>query len=288
MLQACGDDGGGGGGEASAPTTAPTTATEEQPTVEAPATEVAITARDYSFDMPATFDGGLTTLTFTNAGAEPHLAVFATIAPGKTFDEVTAAITAPPSPEPPAGPPPFTELAGFPTADPGVDRTISLKLPAGDYAVFCPLPSPDGTSHAAKGMVSQVTIAEGIDGELPASVGTVEAVDFAFANVPALEAGTNVVRLSNRGRQIHEINLVELGPATTIDEVVAWFKEPTGPPPMRSLSGVAVSPGTEGTAEFELEPGSNYAFICAIPDFLGDFQPHVTKGMFTTPFTATS
>ncbi len=263
---------------------APTTATEEQPTVEAPATDVSITANDYSFDPPSTFDGGLTSLSFTNAGTEPHLAAFASLAPGTTLEEVRAALSAPPALGPPAGPPPFTEVAGFPSADPGV----AGKLPAGDYVVHCPLPSPDGTSHTAKGMITQVTVGEGPDGPLPTSIGTVEAVDFGFTSVPSLQAGTNVVRLNNRGKQPHEINLVELGPGTTIDDVLAWFKEPAGPPPMRSLSGVAVSPGTEGTAEFELERGSTYALICAIPDFLGDFQPHVTKGMFTTPFTAGS
>ena len=285
LLPGCGNGGDGGDdtGGAGTPTT-PTTQVEDEPTLEAPTNEVAITARDYSFDIPAAFDGGLTQMTFRNEGTEPHLAVFAAIAPGKTFEEVTAAITAPPSPEPPTGPPPFTELAGFPTAAPGVGGKIAVNLPAGDYAVFCPIPSPDGTSHAAKGMVSQVTVGEGPEGELPASVGTVEAVDFAFANVPALEAGTNVVRLSNRGRQIHEINLVELGPDTTIDEVVAWVGQREGPPPMRQLTGVVINPGAEATAELELERGSTYALICEIPDFLGDFQPHATKGMFTTPF----
>jgi hypothetical protein len=48
---------------------------------------------------------------------------------------------------------------------------------------------------------------------------------------------------------------------------------------------VAVKPGDEGTAEIELKAGSTYAFVCVIPDVLGDFAPHIVKGMFTQPFT---
>lgn len=55
---------------------------------------------------------------------------------------------------------------------------------------------------------------------------------------------------------------------------------------MRSLGGVAVKPGEEGTTTLELTAGTTYAFVCAIPDTRGDFAPHVTKGMFTQPFTA--
>ncbi len=129
-----------------------------------------------------------------------------------------------------------------------------------------------------------MTVAEGTEGELPASVGTVQAIDLGFTSVPTLEAGTNVVRLSNKGKQIHEIKPHRLNRDTTIEEVVAWVKQPGGPPPMRFLSAVASNPGAEATTEFELERGSNYAFVCVIPDVLGDFQPHPTKGMFTTPF----
>ncbi|MDQ4091834.1 MAG: hypothetical protein M3163_16290 [Actinomycetota bacterium] len=53
---------------------------------------------------------------------------------------------------------------------------------------------------------------------------------------------------------------------------------------MTSLGGVAVKPGEEGVARMELKRGSTYAFVCAIPDVLGDFALHITKGMFTSSF----
>ncbi len=94
-----------------------------------------------------------------------------------------------------------------------------------------------------------------------------------------------MVGLRNDGKQLHEINLVELAPGKTVDDVVKWYRQPAGPPPMASLGGVAVKPGEEGVTTLELKSGSTYAFVCAIPDVLGDFAPHVTKGMVTAPFT---
>ncbi len=248
-------------------------------------TEMTITGRDYAFDIPASFKGGLIKFSYVNSGKEPHFAAFARPAPGKTFDDVKAALTAPQSAGPPPGPPPFEDVAGFATADPGVSGSGTFNLPAGEYALYCVIPSPDGTPHAAKGMIQKVTVTPGTEGQLPAAVGTINAIDFALAPLPQLKAGKNVVRLSNKGKQGHEINLVELQPGKKVEDVVKWTDQSSGPPPARFLTGVFTRPGMDATAEFDLKRGSNYAFICAIPDFLGDFKAHATKGMYTGSFT---
>lgn len=130
-------------------------------------------------------------------------------------------------------------------------------------------------------MISEVTVAEGPVGELPEAAGTIVGVDFAYGAVPALRQGPNVVRLRNQGHQFHEINLVAINEGKTIDDVVAWFKRPGGASPMKSLGGGSISPGHETSVGLELDAGSNYAFICGIPDLLGDRALHVTKGMFS-------
>jgi uncharacterized cupredoxin-like copper-binding protein len=247
------------------------------------ATKITVAAADYSFDAPATISGGLVELSFSNRGKELHFAGLAKAAPGKTYEDVKAALTAPPSDTPPTGPPPFEEFAGAPTADPGAGGKMTFNLDPGAYAFFCQIPAPDGISHAAKGMVKELTVTEGTAGTMPQADFSVTATDFAFDSTPALKAGANIVGLRNDGRQLHEINLVELAPDKTVDDVVAWYRQPSGPPPMRSLSGVAVKPGEEGTTTLDLQEGRTYAFICAIPDVLGDFAPHVTKGMSTQP-----
>lgn len=257
----------------------------EEPTAEVAPVKVNVTGRDYAFDIPDTIRGGLVEITFANAGREPHFAGIGRVAQGRTFADVEKALTSPPSAQPPPGPPPFEDIGGVATADPDERARISLNLPAGTYAMYCLIPSPDGVSHAAKGMIKEVTVIEGTEGRLPASVATVTGTDFSLHPLPALEAGVNVVRLRNEGKQLHELNLVELGAGKTVEDVVAWHRQPTGPPPMRFLGGVAIAPGEEATTELEYEAGPNYAFICAIPDFLGDFQPHITKGMYTQAFT---
>jgi len=250
-------------------------------------TTVAVVAKDFSFDAPASIAGGLVEFSFTNQGNEPHFAGFARVAPGKSFGDVEAAMTAPPPAEGPAGPPPFEDFAGIPTADPGTGGRITLNVPAGTYAFFCLIPSPDGVSHAAKGMVKELRVGEAIAGRLPEPDITMVATDFEFDQTPSAEDGSNTVLLRNEGRQLHEVNLVELGSDGSVDDVIAWYGQPAGPPPMRSLAGVAIRPGEEATATMDLKAGSTYAFVCVIPDVLGDFAPHITKGMFTQTIRVT-
>ncbi|MDP8927934.1 MAG: hypothetical protein M3O70_04960 [Actinomycetota bacterium] len=285
-LTACG---GRGEKQEAAPIATETVTTEqdaEEPAAKVAPVKVNVTGKDYDFDVPAIIRGGLVELTFNNAGREPHFARLGKIAQGKTFADVKAALTAPPSGGPPPGPPPFEEFGGFATTGPGGRTRIAFNLPAGDYVMYCMMPAPDGVPHAAKGMIDEVAVIEGTEGSLPPSVGTVIGTDFSLhPPVPTLKAGTNVVRLRNEGRQLHEINLVEFGPGRKVEDVVAWHRQPAGPPPVRYLGGVAIKPGEEAATELELKTGRTYAFICEIPDFLGDFQPHVTKGMYTHAFT---
>jgi uncharacterized cupredoxin-like copper-binding protein len=248
-------------------------------------TEVAIAADDYSFDAPDRIRGGLVELTFTNNGKEPHFAGLAKVLAGKTFEEVEASLAASPSGPPPSERPPYEEVAGLATIDPGRTANLTVNLAPGTYALFCLIPAPDGATHAHKGMVRRLTVTDGSPVALPESVGTVTATDFALTELPGLQPGTNTVRLRNQGKQLHEMNLVELAPGRTVDEVVRWYRSPTGPPPMTSLGGAAVKPGEEGVSTLELRSGRTYAFICVIPDVLGDFVPHLFKGMYTPAFT---
>lgn len=160
------------------------------------------------------------------------------------------------------------------------------KAVPGTYALFCSIPSPDGTPHVAKGMIRELVVSEGRTGEVPASNQTVTATDFALASTGELVPGAQVVKLRNDGRQLHEINLIELPTGRDVGDVLTWLAKPAGPPPHRSRAGVAVKPGAEATTELDLEPGRTYALVCVIPDVLGDRAPHATKGMFTPSFRA--
>ncbi len=54
---------------------------------------------------------------------------------------------------------------------------------------------------------------------------------------------------------------------------------------MASPGGVAVRPGEQGVTTLDLARGSADAFVYVSRDMLGDFAPHIVKGMFTAPFT---
>ncbi len=277
-LVGCGDDDPG----ASAPEESTTTSATTDPQAKV----VEITGKEYAFEAPASIEGGLIEISFTNGGKEAHFAGLAKVAEGKTFDDAKAVLTAPPPDTPPSGPPPFEEYAGAATMDPGAKGRATFNLPAGTYALFCALPAPDGMPHAGKGMIQPLTVTEGIAAAVPEAVATMSATDYALSGSPPTKAGTAVVGIRNQGKQLHEVNLIELMPDKKMEDAVAWFKAPAGPPPMRFLSGVAVKPGEEGTTVFDLEAGSNYALICGIPDALaGDFVPHIVKGMYTPAFT---
>ena len=287
ILVAC-----GGNEEAQQPTEKQSPAEERSPT------KVTIEAQDFRFEMPATITGGLVEVSYINRGKEAHFAGIAKPAAGKSYEDVKAAflaissgpppgepapVGAPPAGPPPAGPPPFEEFAGIATADSGEGNRVTLNLPAGTYAFYCLVPSPDGVSHVAKGMIQEVNVTEGSSGTVEEGDATLVGTDFAYDRGMVEEAGTSVVRLRNEGKQFHEINLVEVPSGKTMDDVIAWHRQMTGPPPVRFLGGVAIKAGEEATATFDLKEGTTYAFICAIPDSLGDFTSHVVKGMYTQP-----
>lgn len=284
VMAACGGD----DDDEAADTDSPTTTAAAAPT------KIALTAKEYAFDVPSTIKGGTVEIAYSNAGKEPHFAAFAKAAPGKTFADVKAALLAPPPGTPgapttaaPAGPAPFEEYAGMAVAGPGVAGSATVPLAAGTYALFCALPAPDGKPHHVKGMIQEVTVTEGARTPLPKAVTTFNATDFALSGAPVRTAGSNIVGIRNTGKQAHEVHLIELNAGKKIEDVVAWFKKSEGPPPAKFLTGPFVKPGEEGTGVFELRAGATYSFICAIPDELGDREPHVTKGMYTPTFQVT-
>lgn len=67
--------------------------------------------------------------------------------------------------------------------------------------------------------------------------------DFGLTQFPELKAGTNIVGLRNDGRQLPEINLIELSPDKTVDDVVKRYTQPSGDPPHITM-GMDTAPFT--------------------------------------------
>ena len=107
---------------------------------------------------------------------------------------------------------------------------------------------------------------------------TVVARDYAFDAADTVPAGRTLVRLVNRGRELHHAYLVRLAAGKTLADLAAALRA-GGPPPAwaHDPGGPnAAAPGGTSAAVVPLEPGA-YALLCVIPS--ADGTPHVMKGM---------
>ena len=60
------------------------------------------------------------------------------------------------------------EFVGAAFAPPGEEQTILLQdLEVGTYTIYCFIPAPDGEPHAAKGMITQLTVTEPVELDVP-------------------------------------------------------------------------------------------------------------------------
>ena len=108
---------------------------------------------------------------------------------------------------------------------------------------------------------------------------TAVATDYHLALPETLTAGPTEFRLENRGRELHHVFIVRLGPGKTANDFAQALKAGGPPPtwaiPMGGPNGV--DPGaTSLTTTVPLTAG-RYAALCIIPG--PDGVPHVMKGM---------
>jgi uncharacterized cupredoxin-like copper-binding protein len=95
----------------------------------------------------------------------------------------------------------------------------------------------------------------------------------------SVPAGLTKITLTNMGKAIHQIQLVELKDGRTFDDVTRALQSPDNPDPswLTYAGGPnAVVPGRSASAFVDLKPG-NYVVICTIANSLG--KPHYTQGM---------
>lgn len=276
--------------------------------------EVMITARDYSFELPAEIAGGLTRVTLVNDGEMDHHAIFIRLNDGVTAEEVEAALAQPDS---------FLlvslgDVLGGPNgpAPGGGAATVIMDLAPGNYEVVCLIPDDEGTPHYMLGMHAAATVTESTSSlTAPEADLTVELVDFGFDHLSMeVAAGPQIWEVTNVGQEYHELGLLMLAPGVPFELVQSIFG---GPPPgaegtpageapamdMASPEGeTAASPEAAMGAPFvsmpstapkapgmtnwlvlDLAPG-NYVAICFVPSPANGFAPHFALGMLM-PFT---
>ena len=126
---------------------------------------VTIIARDYTFDIPKGIHGGLVNVTLVNHGREPHQAQLMRLNDKVTLDQFFAALKQGPD----VALPLVTSSGGPNAVMPGQRQRVTLNLLAGQYVAMCFITSPDGHSHAEKGVITPFTVAQAISGAPPAA-----------------------------------------------------------------------------------------------------------------------
>ena len=231
----------------------------------------------YGFNVPANVAvDNLAAITLDNSqGKEPHQAALIKLADGKTIDDAKAFFNATAAP---TGPPPFTVAGGTTVVDPGAKTNVTQTMPAGTYAFLCFVPDASGAPHFAKGMVATVTVTGNSTTSLPLPDGeNTTAKEYGYS-LPALKAGTTVLRATNEGKQDHEYQFARLADGKKAADALAWLNAPQGPPPFSELGGPVVGVGGSNSIKLNLAK-ADYVVFCRIPD-QADQKPHYAHGMF--------
>lgn len=240
-------------------------------------TTVTIKAHDYSYEAPPLIEAGLVSIILENEGQEPHHLQLARLNDGVSVEQFQTALQQAPE----------VALALITWAGgPGViafggSQEVTMELTAGTYMLLCFVPSPDGVTHLAKGMVASIEVVdtqEQTGVQSPQADATVKLDDFTFVLPEVIEAGPQVWQIDNQGQQPHEISLIKLAEGKTMEDVGAFMVSPAGPPPFADVGGLqGIDPGESGWVNLNLTPGE-YVALCHIPDSASG-KPHLELGM---------
>jgi uncharacterized cupredoxin-like copper-binding protein len=236
---------------------------------------VTIVTTDYRFDAPAELPAGLTTFRLVNRGPSLHHVQLVKFGEGKTLDDFTAALKA-------GGPPPkWATMEGGPNpSELGDTSSTTVALEAGNYAMICFIPGPDGIPHIAKGMIRPLTVTAGAGATTaePEAEVVMKLVDYDFELSKPIPAGRRTIRIENAGPQEHEVAIVKLDAGKEPMDFARWGEKQVGKAPGTLHGGVSgIMPGDKAFLEVDLVPGE-YGLICFVPDSK-DGKGHYHHGM---------
>jgi outer membrane protein assembly factor BamE (lipoprotein component of BamABCDE complex) len=235
---------------------------------QSPFQTIDITAIDYTYAMPTSFAlrAGLVDLRLVNNGTQPHQAQFARLNPGVTNAQVVnELITQRREAQAFAL---LTFIGGPDTISPGDGQEAILDVPAGNYVLLCLVTGADGLPHIDKGMLHFLTVSPTQATQpAPQASGNLVITDHSYVLPSVLTRPTaSLVKVENQGTEPHEVSIVRLASGKSAQDVVAFFRSPSGAPPFEEEGGMAtLAPGTSGWMTVHLEPG-NYVALSIIPD----------------------
>lgn len=184
------------------------------------------------------------------------------VQPGATVDEIAEALRKHDN----ASPFFLADPGGITALGPGERLRYQRRLPAGTYALFCSLPTSDGSDHISKGMIRLVKVSASQPGNPPEPRLTLALGDSAMT-VPALTAGTHRVTVVNNGTEPHEIwitGVPKSADQTRTGDVDTWVEHgQAGPPPLGAHfpgGHQSITPGTSVELTMHFRSGYTYHF----------------------------
>lgn len=262
-------------------------ATDSAAAAAAPAATVAATpavlhidATDFAYASPDTITAGMVTMHLVNKGPSIHHVQVLRLDDGHTVAELIEGMK---SMKPGSPPPPWVhDVAGPNSPNPGGESSLTQDLPAGNYALVCFIPTPDGVPHVMKGMIKGLTVVPAAAGTTPAPAPvadiTVKMKDYAWDVSPEITAGKHIIKIENDAAQSHEMFLARLAPGKVPLDLVKWTEKQQGPPPGDAIGGISgMSKGQVVYLPVDLTPGE-YGLFCFLPD-AKDGKTHIEHGM---------
>lgn len=238
---------------------------------------VTVEANDFAFTLPARMPAGVVTFRLINHGRESHHAQVVRLEGGKTIGDFVRSFSDT------VAMPSWVRYVGGPVGTaPGEERSSTMRLVPGRYAVLCRIVSTDRVVHVMKGMIRpfEVVARSGaVRDAFPTATDSVTLTDYGFVVSRPLTPGPHMVYVVNAGPQPHEIVMLKLAPGKTPADFARWgLAGRHGPPPGGPVGGVEfLDSGASATFAVDLATG-DYGFICFVPD-ARDGRRHFVHGM---------
>jgi hypothetical protein len=215
---------------------------------------------EYAFVLPATIEGGWTTLELRNTGREAHEFALAKLGAGKTIADVRTYLADPKAQQQP--PPDWVQIrAGIPTLDAGETAGLTQRLEPGRYLLLCFLDAPDGRSHIEHGMLRTFEV----EGDAGADAPEADAMLTLGASLaaPDVDAGERTIELRNTADRPGSVFLTAFEPGQTEEDLTRWEEGGMrGPAPARFLGGaIDVLPHTSVYYTIALDEGREYTLL---------------------------
>ena len=246
---------------------------------------ILITTVDYGYAMPDVIhlSSGFVNFALINNGTQDHEAQVARLNAGVTHDEVINELVTKKHLE--AAFSLLTFVGGPDTVTPGYGQETTLHLSAGEYVLLCFVQGQDGVAHVDKGMIHFFSVASAQGRErVPQVNGVISMKEFSYTLPQVItQSRFLTLQVSNVGVEPHEMNIIKLAKGKGVQDVQAFFRAPSGPPPFEELGGLAtIEAGGIGWLQIHLESGSYAVFSFILDQKTGKSQ--LSLGMIT-PFT---